>query len=274
LVTDEQNGDAEKMEENPAKRIKVQDTKESDGLVAEGAAASGEDAEAAAIDAPHSTNANNEPPGQPTEAANETVKETDRPSPAAESGQPAASAPKKPPDLNTTNGANPVAADVASQEEPKTSGPATSIDENQGFNFDSVFDDPIEGGDGNNADLGFDMDLGTEAFANVINGQNNKGQADKSAPLDSLLPSLENYTNQTGDEMMMDFNSSNAGGTGLDGAAAHSTNEFDLPDLGDSSFDDLLNDNSFGGDMGGTGDDLLNDDSMMNLGEFDDSFFN
>jgi hypothetical protein len=267
LVTDEQNGDAEKMEENPAKRIKVQDTKESNGLVAEGTATRVEDAEAAAIDATQNPNVNNKPPAQSTEAANETVEETDRPNQAAESSQPTATAPKKPPDLNTTNGTNPISTDFASQEEPKTSGPATSIDENQGFNFDSMFDDANEGGDGNNADLDFDMELGTDAFSNVINGQN-KGQADKSTSLDSLLPGLETYPNQTGDEMMMNFNSSN------DGAAGPSTNEFDLPDLGDSTFDDLLNDNSFGGDMGGTGDDMLNDDSMMDLGEFDDSFFN
>ena len=263
LVIDEQNGDAEKMEENPAKRIKVQDMKESNGLVAEGTATRVEDAEAAAIDATQNPNANNEPPAQSTEAANETVEETDRPNQAAESSQPTATAPKKPPDLNTTNGTNPISTDFASQEEPKTSGPATSIDENQGFNFYSMFDDANEGGDGNNADLDFDMELGTDAFSNVMN---NKGQADKSASLDSLLPSLDTYPNQAGDEMMMNFNSSNAGGAGP------STNEFDLPDLGDSTFDDLLNDNSFGRDMGGTGDDMLNDDTMMNLGEFD-SFF-
>ena len=264
LVTDEQNGDAEKTEENPAKRIKVQDTKESKGLVAEGKATRVEDAEAAAIDATQNPNVNNEPPAQSTEAANEPVEETDRPNQAAESSQPTATAPKKPPDLNTTNGINPISTDFASQEEPKTSGPATSIDENQGFNFDSMFDDANEGGDGNNADLDFDMELGTDAFSNVISGQNNKGQADKSASLGSLIPDLETYANQTADEMM-NFNSSNADGAG---------NEFDLPDLGDSTFDDLLNDNSFGGDMGGTGDDMLNDDSMMSLGEFDDSFFN
>jgi hypothetical protein len=273
LVTDEQNGNTEKMEENPAKRIKVQDTKESNGLVAEGTAATRtEGAEAAAIDA--TQNPNNEPPAQSTEAANENVEETDRPNQAAESSQPTATAPKKPPGLNTTNSTNPISTDVASQEEPKTSGPATSIDENQGFNFNSMFDDANEGGDGNNADLDFDMDLGTDAFSNVINDQNNKGPADKSASLDSLLPGFENYANQTGDEMMMNFNSSSAGAAGMDGAAAPSTNEFDLPDLVESTFDDLLNDNSFGGDMGGTGDDMLNDDSMMNLGEFDDSFFN
>jgi hypothetical protein len=270
-VTDEQNGDAGKVEENPAKRIKVQDTKESDGLVAEGTATRIKDAEGAAMDATQNPNDTNEPPGQSTEAANRTIEETDRPNQVAE---PTATVPKKPPGLNTTNGINPISTDFTSQEEPKTSGPATSIDENQGFNFDSMFDDQIEGGDGNNADLDFDMGLDTDAFANVINGQNNRGQADKSASLDLLLPSLENYPNQTGDEMMMNFNSSNAGGAGMDGAAAPSTNEFDLPDLGESTFDDLLNDNSFGGDMGGTGDDMLNDDSMMNLEDFDDSFFN
>jgi hypothetical protein len=267
LVTDEQNGDTEKMEENPAKRIKVQDTKESNGLVAEGTATRTEGSEAAAIDATRNPNVNNGPPAQSTGAANENVEETDRPNQAAESSLPTATAPKKPPGVNTANGTNPISTDFAS-EEPKTSGPATSIDENQGFNFNSMFDDANEGGDGNNADLDFDMDLGTDAFSNVINGQNNRGQADKSASLDSLLPGLENYANQTGDEMM-NFNSSNTGG-----AAGPSANEFDLPDLGGSTFDDFLNDNSFGGDMGGTGDDMLNDDSMMNLGEFDDSFFN
>jgi len=126
-----------------------------------------------------------------------------------------------------------------------------------------MFDDQNDGRDGNNTDLGFDMDLSTDAFASVINDQNNSAQADKSASFDSLMP--ESYVNHTGDDMMMNFNSSNT-------AAGASSNVFDLPDLGDSTFDDLLHDDNLG--MGGTGDDMLNDDSMMNLGDFDDSIFN
>jgi hypothetical protein len=274
LLNDEQEDSTGKVEENPAKRIKFKDTKDSDTSVAEKAVAQVEEAAIAANDNSQNLNVDNEPPSKSAEPANEVIRGTDSPKEAGESSQPTVTVPKKPPDLNTTNGSNPISTDLASQDEPKTSGPATSIDENQGFNFDSMFDDPNDGGDDSHADLGFDMDLGTDPFANVINDQNHGGQANNSGSLDSLLPGLANYANQTGDDIMMNFNSSNAGGTGMDGAAGAQSNMFDLPDLGDSTFDDLLNDDSFGGGMGGAGDDMLDDDSMMNLGEFDDSIFN
>jgi hypothetical protein len=273
-VNEEEHGGAEKAEENPAKRIKVQETKDSNTLIAEDTVARVEDAATAANDNSQNPNIDDEPPNRSGETANENLRGTDRTNAAVEGSLPAVTAPKKPPDLNISSGTNPISTDFTSQDEPKTSGPATSIDENQDFNFDSMFDDPNDGGDGNNADLGFDMDLSTDPFANVISDQNNSGQPDKSASLDSLLPGLENYANQTGDDMMMNFNSFNAGATGMDGPAGASSNNFDLPDLGDSTFDDLLNDDSLGRGMGGMGDDMLNDDSMLNLGEFDDSFFN
>ena len=273
-MSDERHGDAENTEENPAKRIKVQDTKDNDTLVAEDTAGQAGDAARAANDNPQTPKVDNEPPKDAVEAGNETAQGIEKPKEAAESIEPTVTAPKKPPDLTAANGTNPTPTDFAVQEDPKTSGPATSVDENQNFNFDSMFDDPNDGGDGDNADLGFDMDLGGDPFANVINDSNNGGQADKFASHDSLLPGLENYANQTGDDVMMNFNSSNTGGAGMDGTAGAPSNPFDLPDLGDSTFDDLLNDESLGGNVGGGGDDMLNDDSMMNLGEFDDSFFN
>ena len=273
MVNDEQPGNMKKAEENPAKRIKVQETKDNATPAAEDTVAGMEDPPRAGNDDPRNPKVNNDPPNISTVAGNEIVRGAGTPKEGAESSVPTATAPKRPPDIITVNGTIPASADLATQEDPKTSGPATSVDENQTFNFDSMFDDPNDGGDGENADLGFDMDLGADPFGNVINDSNNSGQVDKSASLDSLLPGLENYANQTGDEMMMNFDSAGAGGTGLDGPAGDSSNLFDLPDLGDSTFDDLLNDESLGGNLGGAGDDMLNDDSLMNLGELDDSFF-
>ena len=272
-MNEEQPGDVESAEENPPKRVKVQDTKDSETLVAESTITQVEDTAKAGNNDSQNANGDNEPPSNSANATNETSQEAAIRKETTESHGAKVIAPKKPPEITTAKGANSFSIDFASQEDPKTSGPATSVDENQNFNFDSMFDDPNDGGDGTNADLGFDMDLGADPFASVINDANNSGQADKSASLDSLLPGLENYANQTGDDMMMNFTSNGAGGAGMDGTAGGSSNPFDLPDLGDSTFDDLLNDESLGGNMAGTGDDMLNDDSMMNLGEFDDSFF-
>jgi hypothetical protein len=271
-LSDEQHENTGKEAENPAKRIKIQDAEDNDTLITENPIARLEDAATAAKDTPQDLNGNYEPK-KSGGAMKETIQESDGSKEAGESSQLTGGAPKKPPDLDTANGANPISTDMASQDEPKTSGPATSVDENQGFNFDSMFDDTNDGGDGNNTDLGFEMDLGTDPFANVINNQNNSRQVNNSGSLDSLLPGLE-YANQTGDDLRMNFNSSTADGTGMDGTAGGPSNMFDLPDLGDSTFDDLLNDDSLGGGMGGAGDDMLNDDSMMNLGDFEDSFLN
>ena len=272
-MNDEQPDDVEKAEENPAKRVKVQDTKDSDTLGAECTIPHLEDAAKAGNNDSQNTNGDNEYPSNSADATNETSQVAAIKNEIAESHGAKDITPKKPPDSTTAKGANSISIDFASQEDPKTSGPATSVDENQNFNFDSMFDDPNDVGDGTNADLSFDMDLGADPFASVVNDANNSGQADKSASLDSLLPGLENYANQTGDDLMMNFTSSAAGGAGMDGTAGASSNPFDLPDLGDSTFDDLLNDESLGGNITGAGDDMLNDDSMMNLEEFDDSFF-
>jgi hypothetical protein len=273
-LNDEQHDDTGNEAENPAKRIKVQEVEDSDTLVTDNSVAPLEDATIAAKDTSQDLNGNDEVPNKSAKATKETVQETNRSKQAGESNQRTGAVPKKPPDLDTANGANFISTDMASQDELKTSRPATSDDENQGLNFDSMFDDTNDGGDGNNADLGFDMDLGTDPFANAINDQNTTRQANNSGSLDSLLPVLENYANQTGDIARMNFNSSNVDGTGMDSTAGGPSNMFDLPDLGDSTFDDLLNDDSLGEGMGGAGDDMLNDDSMMNLGDFEDSFFN
>lgn len=262
-MNDEQHDNVEKAEENPPKRIKVQDTKDGGTLVAGDTVAQLEDAATVANNKSQNSNFDDEQQNKSAEAVKESVQGGERPKEVTEGSQPTATTPKKPPDHNGANDVNAILTNFTSQDEPKTSGPATSIDENQGLNFDSMFDDQNDGRDGNDADLGFDMDLSTDAFASVINDQNNSAQADKSASLDSLMP--ESYANHTGDDMMMNFNSSN---TGTDGAAGASSNIFDLPALGDSTFDDLYDDNL---GMGGTGDD---DDSMMNLGDFDESIFN
>jgi hypothetical protein len=271
-MNDERHDVAEKVEENPAKRIKVQEPKDRDSSITETPVAGLDNTVAGASDGSQTLNAEDKKPSKSAEMPKEAPQGKEIQEESGESSKHTITAPKKPPDPNTANGTNPISTDFTSQDDPKTSGPATSIDENQVFNFDSVFDDANDEGDGDNADLGFDMNLSTDSFANAVADQKNSGQANNSGSLDSLLPELENYPNQTGDDMM-NFNSSNAGGAGMDGTVGDQSDMFDLPDLGDSNFNDLLNDDSLGGGMGGAGDDMLNDDSMMNFEELDE-FFN
>jgi hypothetical protein len=272
-MNDERHNMTEKLEENPAKRIKVQGAKDRDSSITETPVSGVGNTVAGANHDSQTLNVEVEKSSKSTEPLKEAAQGNDTKKESGGSIPHATTAPKKPPDPSTANGTNPISTDFTSQDEPKTSGPATSIDENQGFSFASMFDDANDGDEDNNADLGFDMNTGADPFANAVTDQKNDGQANNSGSLDSLLPGLEKYANQTGDDMM-NFNSSNTGGAGMDGTAGDQSDMFDLPDLGDSNFNDLLNDDSLGGVMGGAGDDMLNDDSMMNFEELDESFFN
>lgn len=146
--------------------------------------------------------------------------------------------------------------------------PATAAEE---FNFESMFGEAS--GDPNDAaGLTFDnMDL---ANTNQIDGNNIGGFDDPNAfnlgdtSLNNLLPGLESYAKQSGDhgDGAGGYDFGNAGDVG--GSVG---NEFALPDLGASTFDDFLNDNTFGDSTGGDG-----GDDFLKYGEMDDldaSFF-
>jgi hypothetical protein len=272
-MNDEHHDVTEKPEENPAKRMKAQDANDHDSSITENSVAGVENTVAGASGDSKGLDVDDEKPSKSVEASKEAAQGNDIQKESGESSQRMTAAPKKPPDPDTANNINPISTDFTSQDEPKTSAPATSIDEIQGFTFNSMFDDANDVGDDSNADLGFDVNAGTDPFASTATEQKNGGQGNNSGSLDSLLPGLESYANQTGDDMI-NFDSSNAGGAGMNGAAGDQSDMFDLPDLGDSSFNDLLNDDSLGGGIGGVGDDMLNDDSMMNFEELDESFFN
>lgn len=144
--------------------------------------------------------------------------------------------------------------------------PATAAEE---FNFESMFGEASADQNDGGA-LSFDnMDLvgaesigGTGMEAGGFNDPNAFNLGDTS--LNNLLPELESYAKQSGEH--------GDGEGGFDfGNAEAADNEFALPDLGNTTFDDFLNDNTFGD--GGGGDDFLKDGEMMNLDDLDASFF-
>ena len=269
-MNDDVDSRLEEIGDNPAKRIKVQDTKDADTADAAVTENRPEQTRAVNASAAEEPSADTEGSKQPDGAETEASQGDPAHQKPEEEAAKAVTEPENPPNVDTSKGNKPTTGEITSQDEPKTSGPVSSIGENQDFNFDSMFDDPDDTGGPSAGGINFDMDLGTDAFTNSMNDPNNVGQANKPSSLDSLLPGLETYANQTGDDLGMNFDSN----TGMDGTGGASTNIFDLPDLGDSTFDDLLMDDSLGGGMGsGGGDDMLNDDSMMNMGDLD-SFFN
>lgn len=144
---------------------------------------------------------------------------------------------------------------------PQRSEQVTPATANEDFNFESMFGEPSN--DLNDGNLNFDLDLNGDGN---LDDSSNLNFQDPSS-LNSLLPGLESYANQSNDNGMS-F-TTNAGKNGDHTVA----NNFDLPEIGDSTFDDLLNDNNLGGDFGGTGgDDFLDGGSLMNLEDLDTSF--
>ena len=144
--------------------------------------------------------------------------------------------------------------------------PATAAEE---FNFESMFADP-SGDPNDTGGLSFDnidlSDAGQMGENNMDTGSFNNPNAFNlgDTSLNNLLPGLESYAKQSGGQ--------GNGDGGFDpGNAGSANNEFALPDLGTSNFDDFLNDDTFG--AGGGGDDFLKDSEMMNLDDLDASFF-
>jgi hypothetical protein len=164
---------------------------------------------------------------------------------------------------------------------PKATPQDTPANDNEAFNFESMFGDPsAEMMDSNVGDTSFDFN----SFENDgFNGDN---------PLNSLLPGLETYANQANED-----NTFNLSGTTLNGLSTDSgvatqdlgltdsstqnqmaaSNDFDLPALGPNEFDDFLNANdmNFDGNVDLQGGDILNMDNMESMQDLDfDSMFN
>lgn len=158
---------------------------------------------------------------------------------------------------------------------------------NEDFNFVSMFGDPstdMMAGAGN--DMNFDMGLGDNYDA----GATNLSLQDSS--LNSLLPGLESYANQAGDDNPFNMpnmnsnaninnnnnNSNNnnmvTGAAGSDAVAMGTNNntlqepDFSLPALGPNEFDELLNST----DMNFDGSVDFDDNAMGNMENMDFDF--
>jgi hypothetical protein len=182
--------------------------------------------------------------------------------------EPTAKPPPAPVNTSMPTGSRP-STSYGGRGPPSQSGQNTPTTAAEEPNFESMFGEALA--DENDAGgLSFDnMDLastdpmgGTGMEAGSFNDPNAFSLGDTS--LNNLLPGLESYAKQSGEH--------GDGDGGFDfGNAGSADNEFALPDLGTSNFDDFLNDNTFGD--GGGGDDFLKDGEMMNLDDLDASFF-
>ncbi|EXJ63460.1 uncharacterized protein A1O5_11509 [Cladophialophora psammophila CBS 110553] len=186
---------------------------------------------------------------------------------------------------------------TTTEEFPKPTPQDTPAEANEAFNFESMFGEPsADMMDGTNNDMNFDLDNlgdGFGADASQLNVQ-------QDASLSSLLPGLESYANQTGDDANFGMPGTtanglppqiNAGGgsavrgaMGVDNNATNtqiqhqqlpnvSVNDFGLPALGPNEFDDFLNANAMNFDENvGLGNESMtnmdNMESMENM-EFD-----
>ena len=169
------------------------------------------------------------------------------------------------------------------EEKPKPMSHDTPGNQSQEYNFSSMFAAPTGDENGNDTNLDLPTNLNADSFTGHLNESENSqiGGGDNPNSLTSLLPGLETYANQTGEDMMMDFSApAAASGTDLEESETCAGNIFDLPEIGEGTYD-FLNDGILaeGGTRGmgngvGDGDDLLNDESMMDLGDLDTSFFN
>lgn len=124
------------------------------------------------------------------------------------------------------------------------------------MNFESMFGDANMGNDQNN-DMNFDLDLNS----NNLGVPNPFDAVTNTASNLELLPGLESYANASGDDFnMLNLPPSTTGVQAGTGGAVN--NNFDLGEIqGDTHFNDLFADGDFGGDA-----------SLMDL-DLEDGFF-
>ncbi|KAJ9604338.1 hypothetical protein H2200_011172 [Cladophialophora chaetospira] len=170
---------------------------------------------------------------------------------------------------------------TTTDEFPKPTPQDTPADGSEAFNFESMFGEPsADMMDSSGNDMTFDLDdLSGDSYV-----QDNS--------LNSLLPGLESYANQAGDDSTFTMSGTTMNGlpTGNDlstmGAQTDTVpntqqqpqaNDFSLPQLGPNEFDDFLNANdmSFDDPINLDGDGMLNMDNMENVDmnmDFDSMF--
>ncbi|KIW86342.1 hypothetical protein Z517_01738 [Fonsecaea pedrosoi CBS 271.37] len=183
---------------------------------------------------------------------------------------------------------------TTTEEFPKPTPQDTPAEASEAFNFESMFGEPsADMMGGNNNDMNFDLDNLGDGFGTDPSQLN----IQQDASLSSLLPGLESYANQTGDDSNFGMTGStvngpplatNVGATGGMGGmggpigtdnnsniaqiqhqppADVNVNDFGLPALGPNEFDDFLNANAMNFDdnvaLGNDG--LTNLDSMDNI---------
>lgn len=169
---------------------------------------------------------------------------------------------------------------------PRATPQDTPAGGNEDFNFVSMFGEPSGNDmmDGAGGDMGFDMNIGNEFDVDPT-----AAAAAQDSSLTSLLPGLESYANQTGDDNAFNLGGINMNGTqGVDaldfGANSlqqqpqppttgvnMSTNDFGLPTLGPNEFDEFLNDNDMNFDA--VDDGMMNMDNMESMDIDFDSMF-
>ncbi|KIW64644.1 hypothetical protein PV04_09567 [Phialophora macrospora] len=186
---------------------------------------------------------------------------------------------------------------TTTDEFPKPTPQDTPASGTEAFNFESMFGEPsAEMMDSGGNDMTFDLDnFGGDSYGGDSGNLNLQDNS-----LNSLLPGLESYANQTGDDGSFGMSGTTnnglppghdrAGDAGQNDTSAGqqvqqqqqeqqqaaSMNDFSLPQLGPNEFDDFLNDNdmSFGDNINLDGDGMMNMDNMdnINVDDFDSMF--
>ena len=217
-------------------------------------------------------------PTQPAESPNQKISDT-----ALTAKEPVSTAPEAESQAEQLKSeAVPAPAQKAPEEEAPLSAAIS-----QDINFESMFDEPLgddAGGDMNN-DFNFDLDLpGPDMAGADLGGAENvnsttahdTNMTNDPTSFNSLLPGLESYANEAGDDFGgLDLTQS---GPDTDGNMTGKDHNFEgMPQMqGSNAFDELIGDGTLGeglGNLEGDGmDDLFNDDALMELGDLDDTW--
>ncbi|EXJ55960.1 hypothetical protein A1O7_08891 [Cladophialophora yegresii CBS 114405] len=235
------------------------------------------------------------PPDKPKVSATADVKAPQPTAPPAPKPheQPKPPEPVQPPERTMTQ--------TTTEEFPKPTPQDTPASGTEAFNFESMFGEPSgEMMDSGGNDMAFDLD----SFGGDGYGGDSVNLNLQDTSLNSLLPGLESYANQTGDDggFGMPGTTSNGLPPGNDLAGDASQNDisagqqqqqqhqdqqqqqqqpanmhdFSLPQLGPNEFDYFLNANdmSFGDNINLDGDGMMNMDTLdnINVDDFDSMF--
>ena len=259
---DEINDPSTLTEETPAKKPKNEESEEADHLFTLDGILKDMETE----------NASTEQDGeQPVLDAAPAISETEKPATSEKAPEPIPTTeqPSKPVPDSTSHESEDKKEDGQEQQpqmdvQASIQDPKSATDQN--MDFESMFDTL-----GDNNDINFD-DLdnldNNNTFDMAINdSQNLRNNSEGANSLNNLLPSLESYGDSR--EEAANAISTSAGKNNVPA----STNAFDLPEMGETAtFDDFFGDAMGNGTGEAKDDDILNDDSMLDLGTFDDNW--